>query len=273
MASRFKGVLLGLSLLAGCGPEQTTTEPGTEPKSGVLTLGALSPAEVLPGTVLRLSGTGFPATVGTGDKTQLRLTLTGKGQRAGVPYDVKVDLPAKQQSAVLLTVEVSDDLHKTLAGLADLGDDEQRPVEGELELAVLQDKQVFQRSAAAKFVVRKQFAPGFSGLSAQAVYLGDQLQVRGAGFLLPGEGQSVVLLEGNFAAELFNGQRDPGQRFVPYAAREFPLTPVSRTEAVLPVGAPPLFFSPVLDTVDSSFNVELRRTWPSGSNFSSVRVT
>ena len=109
MASRFKGVLLGLSLLAGCGPEQTTTEPGTEPKSGVLTLGALSPAEVLPGTVLRLSGTGFPATVGTGDKTQLRLTLTGKGQRAGVPYDVKVDLPAKQQSATLLTVEISDE--------------------------------------------------------------------------------------------------------------------------------------------------------------------
>lgn len=247
MASRSEARPAALALLAlaavalGCGPEdQGPAEPGTEPRSGVLTVGALAPEEVLPGTNLRIAGTGFP----TGSDITYRLRFSGRGQvEGGRAFDFSVDLPARYQSLTALAVEVSDALHQRLAGGEALAPSESAALTGTLDLTVTQDRRVFQRTAQARLTLRRQLAPVLMDLSARAVYLADRVTVSGAGFLLPGEGHSALVLEGSFARQLTAADK-PDAQFTPFPLRELTLTPLSRTSAVLTIGASTLGITP-----------------------------
>lgn len=236
-------VLLAVLLLGfGCGPEDAgPVEPGTEPRSGALTIGALTPEEALPGTQLHIAGTGFP----TGADIRYRLTLIASGtvSPSGRSVQISVELPARYQAVDALAVDIDDALHLQLAGGAALANDESVALSGTLDLTVTQDRRIFQRSTTARLLLRRQLKPTLADLSARAVYLADRVTIQGEGLLLAGEGESLLVIEGSFAKQLTGADKPDGQ-FAPFPVRELPLLPVSRKSAVLFVGASALGIAP-----------------------------
>lgn len=237
MASRSERrglVLLLAAALACCGYEaQETIDPGSEPRTGTLTLSAPPEQILLPGTGLRLAGTGFqPET-----RARTRLYFVGESQLAGQARRIQRELPITYTSATELLVRFDPELIKGLAG-GEVPQDGAAPIAGSLRLEMEQGTRGFTRTAGARFTLRMQLTPTLASLAPPAVYLSDAIVVQGDGLLTEGEGQMIARLEGVFGRQIYAGERDTStqERFVEVKTEQ-ELVPVSRTQALLPIRA------------------------------------
>lgn len=224
--------VLFVAALACCGPEATETlDPGSEPRTGTLTL--IAPAEqiLLPGTRLRLSGTGFQPEA----RARTRLYFVGESQLAGQTRRIQQEMPLTYTSATELQVRCDQALIKALAG-GEVPQDGAASIAGSLRLEMEQGTRGFTRTASARFTLRTRLTPTLTSLTPAAVYLSDAVIITGDGLLTEGEGQMSARLEGVFGRQIYAGDTGAQDRFI-QVKTEQELVPVSRTQALLPIRA------------------------------------
>lgn len=237
MASRFNAwfacCLLSWLLAACGGPQYEPALPGHEPRSGTLTLTNVETTKVLPGLRLHVFGTGFQPAV----RAQTRLSLTGqRSVNDGEQAALELELPTEYVSETELVIPIDAALFASLAG-TDLGPTGHARITGTLRMELTEDLRTFVRMATVDMTLYTQLTPTVTALTPAAFYLGDDLAVRGDGFLLDGEGEMVLVLDGVYSEQQLAGDYSstPQRTTYVYPRIEHPLKLVSRTEARLPI--------------------------------------
>ena len=185
MPTASRPLVLGLAaaLALGCG---TTTVPSDDLRLAALEVTAVSPSVVLPGTSLTVTGSGFLAP----ELGHHVLRLEGAG--------VTLDLPAVRKDDTTLTYAVDD----TLLGALPAG----AAFDGTLTVLRTLDEtgQVDAASLPITLEAAENLTPTVTGFSSDGdlLYPGDEVTVTGTGFLLPGEGHTVLQLTGTFQTKV-----------------------------------------------------------------------
>ena len=216
--------------LAGCA-SSAAPDPGLE---GV-TLATVAPAIAVPGTKLVLAGSSFvDAQWGT---ATLHLQSGG----------VDVRWPATFVDFGTMTVEVSAD------DLAELGGDIDFHGTATLEFVAASDDKTYASAALpVDLSFRKTLTPTVGQIASGVIFVNDQIEVDGDGFLLGGdEGTTYARVSGCF-------QPDAGGDCTPIAQADLamtPLDPLSRTRAAFAfspdlVGIEPGTFTGQIQIVD-----------------------
>ena len=186
-----KTTKLPLSIAAVAAACLLACEPATETVTQVelppLAVTAWSPTPLLPGSALRLRGTGFlPPEIGDN-------VITLSGTAAGKAVDI--ELTGKLASADELVADVSPEL---LAALP--------PGGPTLEGTIRVTRTVHATGTGSwyefpiELSVKDNLTPAVTGVSPEVLFPGDLVTIAGAGFLLPGEGTSSVVFDGSFEA-------------------------------------------------------------------------
>lgn len=173
--------LLLLAGLAGCGTEATSTADDF----GVT---GISPEVLVPGSRLTLKGLGFPLP----EQGSLTFQIEGEGEDALLKVGGTAEVLDSKTALCTLTpdfigrlVDAKRPLAATLTVTRRLADTKRKDVATlEVELA-----------AVASLV------PEVAELTPDQFHLGDTLVLQGDGFLLPGEGTSILRLSGRFDAQ------------------------------------------------------------------------
>ena len=152
-----------------------------------LSIGRIEPAVALPGTRLRIFANGLVPTLAT-----YEVGFTGDVD--GTP--VSHGLPATMLSDALIEVPLGGTLTtgaseaSTFTGMIAL---RRTAVDTNLPAAVTQ--------RPVTLALARTLTPSITSFSATDLYLGDELVVMGDGFLLPGEGTSLVQFDGTFTSD------------------------------------------------------------------------
>jgi len=168
------------ALLAACG-----TEEGGPAGIADLVITSWGPDTLLQGGRLELEGEGFvPAQLGT-------MTIRLQGEIGGKKVDHTAPLVVGDDTLAWWEVD-SDFIAQTIAY--------ETPFSGTLTVS----RKVLGYSGTDKFSlnvnlsVRRNLTPTLTGITPDGVYVGDSLQVQATDLLLPGEGQSLLVLNGEF---------------------------------------------------------------------------
>jgi hypothetical protein len=199
--------------LAGCA-SSTAPDPGLEG----LSLSKVAPGTVIPGTKIVVSGASFV------DEQWGTATLHLVGRAGGTQVDEK--WPAKFVDFSTLTVAVDAAKIDKLGGNTDFMGDVT------VEYVAESDGETYKSGTLTQSLkFRKTLTPTPTGVVDGVIFVNDQIEVDGDGFLLGGEeGSSYARLSGCF-------KKDGTSTCVPITTTEIPLqprTPLSRTEASFP---------------------------------------
>lgn len=199
-----KPLWLLLLLLWGCAPALPEPDPGLRE----LTMTALRPALLLPGSDVVVEGKGLPgAAEGTVSLRLAGLFTASSGTRRGVDLRLRaqVDGPTRAR------VTVGDEFYAGLSGQRDgvLTVDAQLIVESAIDLQIYTTPPV-----AAVISLRSVLAPRLDAVDLYGAQKGtgrlhpnDWVQVRGSGLLLGGrEGRTVAVLNGCFLPDKVLGE-------------------------------------------------------------------
>lgn len=184
-----RGLLGAMVVLAlGCDDARTVSD---EPLWPPLAIGVVEPAIVLPGTRLRI----FAAGLVPPELARYEATLSGLVD--GRPIEVRA--PATVIAPELLEVPLELALADALAG-------ETGVFSGALAVRrVALDATGVAETVATRpleLPLRRTLAPVALGLSTQDLFLGETITVLGDGFLLPGEGTTLVRFDGVFTSDV-----------------------------------------------------------------------
>jgi hypothetical protein len=206
-------LLVAFAASAGCAAS-VAPDPGLEG----LALTGVQPGTVVPGTKLVVAGSSFvDAQWGTGE---LHLAGTANGQ------DVDVQWPLTFVDFSTMTVEV--DAQK----LAAVGGDVDFHGQATVEFVATSAGQSYQSGAqTVDLAFRSKLTPAVTGVVTGVIFVDDQIEVDGSGFLLGGdEGTTTARIAGCF-------QPDAGGDCAPVATQDVamvPLQAMSRTQAQFP---------------------------------------
>jgi hypothetical protein len=202
-----------VAALAGCA-SSSVPDPGLEG----LSLASVKPGTAVPGTKLVVAGASFvDAMWGAGT---LHLVGTAGGQ------NVDVQWPATFVDFSTMNVAVDGGMISSIGGDVDFTG------KATMEFVATSDEQTY-KSAALDVTLsfRTKLMPTPTGVVTGVIFVNDQIEVDGDGFLLGGtEGTSFAHLEGCF-------QPDSGASCDPVAAQDIamvPLQPLSRQQAQFP---------------------------------------
>lgn len=176
---------IGLALaLGGCSGGADVPE-GKAP----FKLVSFSPAVLVPGTKLVITGEGFRA------NEPMKITFDGSLTRDGAPAGRLVDtLSPKIESGTQLVAEVTRELIEKTGGGGDF--------EGKLGLEVVRDGTTYVAAFSVILGFAPELEPVLTRVKPSAVYFGDEVAIEGDGFLLGGgEGAFEVVATGEFSAD------------------------------------------------------------------------
>lgn len=174
------GVAVLAMVLVACGTEETGP-------AGIADLAITSwgPDTVLQGSQLLLEGDGFiPTQVG-------EMSIRIEGEIGGKEIDHTAPLHVADDNVAWWEVDAGF-IAQTVAY--------ETPFSGTITIS----RKVIGYSATERFtlpvslLVRRNLTPSLAGITPDGVYVGDALQVQATDLLLPGEGQSLLVLDGQF---------------------------------------------------------------------------
>jgi hypothetical protein len=172
-------IMMVASLLS-CGENPAHPE-GVEP----LLISQWGPSTVLPGTDLLLTGTGFiPAQLGD-------MTIKFEGQ---------IGDTAVNHTAALVYRSDEQAVWKVDSGFVSSTIDRNDPFTGRLTVRrrITGYSKADEASVLVAISVVRNLQPTIKSLSPEQIYIGDQLVLQSTNLLLPEEGQSLVLLSGDY---------------------------------------------------------------------------
>ena len=205
--------VFALLVVTGCATS-TAPDPGLEN----LSVSAVAPQTIIPGTTVQVTGSGFVDP----DWGTATLHLTGQGTES-----VDVRWPATFVDFQTMTIAVDPGL------LGDAGGDGDFTGNATLDVVATSDGQTYSSAPLpVKLSLRTRLTPTVAMVQSGGVqFVNDQIEVDGGGFLLGGmEGQTVARVTGCF-------QPDSGGDCAPVAQQDIALTaadPFDRSKATFP---------------------------------------
>ncbi|MBM4395943.1 MAG: hypothetical protein FJ087_09655 [Deltaproteobacteria bacterium] len=202
---RRAATLLALAavLTAACTPDTTG---GGDWYLGPLSVTAVEPATWLPGTRVVVRGTGFvPPDLGG-------MTATLVGSAGGADVGLRVDLAYEAPDRAGFQVT---------QGVLSLLPVDGEPIAGRIVVERHGDRGISgQAEAAVEVRVVSSLTPAIAGVSPEQAWPGEEMTVTGDGFLLAGEGTTVVSLTGTWSRQGVVGADAVDGVQVPLSARE-----------------------------------------------------
>jgi hypothetical protein len=201
-------------LLAGC-----AASVGPDPGLESLALSKVAPATIIPGTAVMLAGDSFV------DDEWGAATLHLVGQAGGSNVDVK--WPAKFVDFSTMKIPVDGPMIQNIGGAVDFHGT------ATVEVVAVSDHDTYtSKPLTVDLSFRQHLTPTPTSLDDSGViFVNDQIEVDGDGFLLGGEeGTTVARLTGCFTLDSGGGCTDITQLDVPMQ----PIDPLARTKASFP---------------------------------------
>ena len=203
---------MALAACAGAGcAGATAPDPGLEG----LALSKVDPGTIIPQTKVVIAGASFV------DEHWGTATLHLVGQAGGKQIDVQ--WPATFVDFSTMNVTVSGDQIDALGGNVDFHG------QADVEFVAVSDGETYKSDPMTlDLSFRKQLTPTPSPINGGVIFVNDQIEIDGDGFLLGGdEGTSYARVSGCF-------QQDSGSTCTPITSQDLPMTPLepfSRTKA------------------------------------------
>lgn len=185
-----------------------------------LTVSSWTPSLVLPGTQLHFVGTGFPGA----DEGEMQVELNGASGSASVFWVSLLQVDGEALASCTITPELTNQLQAPVgafSGTATIG--RRRLGDSKWESITL----------PLGLTATDNLVPDLDSLQTTPVTLGDDIRLTGSGFLTSQEGQTMLVLDGQFRSP-----QPPLTRSL--TELSVPLEVASRTQATLRLG-PDLF--------------------------------
>ncbi len=240
---------VAVATLAACGPSEPP-DPGLEG----LALATVAPSTIVPGSTLQLTGASFI------DGTWGAATLHLKGQAGSAAVDVSWPATFVDFGSMTVAVEASM--------LHDVGDDADFTGDAVVEFVAVSDGKTYASAPlAVSLSFRAQLTPAATAVMTGVVFVNDQIEVDGGGFLLGGaEGTTYARVTGCFTPAT-------GSDCAPVASQDIamapdPSAPRSRAKADFP-------FAPAIAGIEAgelTGSVQIVNKQPSQAEVASAAV-